>query len=259
MPIDPQTGQEISNAEMWNKYGPGGTASASSPFAPAGEDTPSGEEVIRGQAIAEGGSALWGSEYQPGGFAAEKGGLFAPAWAYGDVGTQGLLAGAESYARAAEAGRTQAQQQLAAGIRGGRQDLRGMATVRGFSPAAMRSAQMAGANLAARGTGQAAALRAQEMLEAERLRQQALAAAQQQALARGGLLAQRYGVEQGATGTLAGLSAAEQVAAAQRGQALEGALMAGGGALLSQLGGYIPKGYDPATGEYSDETWGGGA
>jgi hypothetical protein len=238
-----------------------------------GSEPGAGAENIVRQAQAQGMGAFMGGDYgyweglktdpgaglweDPG--VVQAGGIFAPAWAYGDVGTQGLLAGAESYARAAEAGRTQAQRQLAAGIRGGRQDLRGMAGVRGYSPAAMRTAQMAGANIAARGTGQAAALRAQEMLEAERLRQQALAAAQQQALARGGLLAQRYGVEQGATGTLAGLSAAEQVAAGQRGRALEGALMAGGGALLGQLGGYVPKEYDPTTGEFSDETWGGGA
>jgi hypothetical protein len=188
----------------------------------------------------------------------QAGGIFAPAWAYGDVGTQGLLAGAESYARAAEMGRTQAQRQLAAGLRAGQQDLRGMATVRGYSPAAMRSAQIAGAGIAAGGTGQAAALRAEEMLQAERLRQQALAAAQQQALARGGLLAQRYGVEQGATGTLAGLTAAEQAAAAQRGSMLGGAIMSGAGALLGQASGYIPQSYDPTTGEFSDETWGGG-
>jgi len=243
------------------------------PFAKGpGEGTTPGagaENIVR-TAQAQGMGALTGGDYgyweglktdpgaglwdDPG--VVQAGGIFAPAWAYGDVGTQGLLAGAESYARAAEMGQTQAQRQLQAGLRAGQQDLRGMATVRGYSPAAMRSAQMAGANIAAGGTGQAAALRAEEMLQAERLRQQALAAAQQQALARGGLLAQRYGVEQGATGTLAGLTAAEQAAAAQRGSMLSGAIMSGTGTLLGELGGHIPKEYNPATGEFSDETWG---
>jgi len=209
---------------------------------------PTGQETIVGEAQRQAGEAFWGERYRPEGWTPERGGFFAPHWSYGDAATRGLLTGADRYAAAAAAGRTQAQQQLAAGIRGGQADLRGAAGVRGFSPGAMRAATQAGATIEARGTAQAAALRAEEMRQAELLRQQALAAAQQQALARGGLLAQRYGVEQGATGTLAGLAAQEQLAAGQRSQALEGALLAGGGALLSQIGEYIPTGDEEETG-----------
>lgn len=186
----------------------------------------------------------------------QAGGLFAPMWEYGDVATGALLSDAEAYARAAAARQTHAQAQLRAGTTAAQRDLLGAAQVRGYSPAAMRGAAQAGAGLGARAAGQAARIRAEEMRQAEQMRQQAMAAAQQQAMGRGGQLAQRYGIEQGAVGTLAGLASQQNIARMQQSQALEGALLSGGGALLGELAGEIPKGYDPAAGEFTEEKWG---